>query len=139
LERRRAKTEQQPHREFEAVNKRVLALPESVATGDDDAMPTQLRHCNRVMDDPSAPECLRFFLRAARGPHLGALPPLFATLKRDFSGRLLAPVPLKKGQRVRITDAGRFGDIGVTTDLDEPMKYLARASVDELESFSETR
>jgi hypothetical protein len=56
------------------------------------------------------------------------LPPLFATLKRDFSGRLLGPVALKKGQRVRITDAGRFGDVGVTTDLDEAVRYLARAS-----------
>ena len=103
-------------------------------------MPAQLRHCEQVMDDPSAPECLRFFLRIARGPKpSGGLPPLFATLKRDFSGRLLAPVALKKGQRVRVTDAGRFGDVGITTDLDEAAKYLARASVDELENFSEGR
>jgi hypothetical protein len=34
--------------------------------------------------------------------------------------------------------AGPFGDVGVTTDLDEAVKYLARASVDELERFSET-
>jgi len=103
-------------------------------------MPAQLRHCDQVMDDPSAPECLRFFLRVARGQSLpGGLPPLFATLKRDFSGRLLAPVALKKGQRVRVTDAGRFGDVGITTDLDEAAKYLARASVDELENFSEGR
>jgi hypothetical protein len=63
---------------------------------------------------------------------------LFATLKRDFSGRLLAPVALKKGQRVRV-DASRFGDVGVTIDLDEAVKYLARASVDELENFSENK
>ena len=91
------------------------------------------------MDDPSAPECLRFFLRAARGQHLGALPPLFATLKCDFSGRLAAPVALRKGERVRVTDAGRFGDVGVTTDLEGAATYMARASVDELEKFSETR
>ena len=101
-------------------------------------MPAQLRHCDQVTDDPSAPECLRFFLRIARGRSLpGGLPPLFATLKRDFSGRLLAPVALKKGERVRVTDAGRFGDVGVTTDLEETVRYLARASVDELENFSE--
>jgi hypothetical protein len=100
-------------------------------------MPAQLRHCDRVMEDPSAPECLRFFLRAARAPHLGALPPLFATLKRDFSGRLAAPVAPRKGERVRVTDAGKFGDVGVTTHLDEPVIYMARASVDELERFAE--
>ena len=102
-------------------------------------MSRQMRHCDQVMNDPSAPECLRFFLRHARAPHRGALPPLFATLKRYFSGRLLAPVALKKGERVRVTDGGRFGDVGVTTDLDEAAKYLARASVDELENFSEGR
>ncbi len=103
-------------------------------------MSGQLRHCDRVMDDPTTPECLQFFLRVARGQSLpGGLPPLFATLKRDFSGRLLAPVALKKGERVRVTDAGRFGDVGVTINLDEGIIYMARASVDELERFSEAR
>jgi hypothetical protein len=60
-------------------------------------------------------------------------------LKRDFSGRLLAPVALRKGERVRVTDAGRFGNVGVTTDLEEAVKYLARASLDELENFSESK
>ena len=90
------------------------------------------------MEDPASPECLRFFLQAAGKPNLpGGLPSLYATLKRDFSGRLLAPVALKKGQRVRVTDAGRFGDVVVTTDLDEAVRYLARASIDELENFSD--
>ena len=120
-----------------AERERREAVP---ACGDDGIMSRQLRHCEQVMDDPSAPECLRFFLRVARGQSLpGGLPTLFATLKREFSGRLLAPVTLKKGQRVRVTDAGRFGDVGVTTDLEESVKYLARASVDELETFSENR
>ena len=103
-------------------------------------MTERLRHCDQMRDDPAAPECVRFFLRVARGQSLpGGLRPLFATSKRDFSGRLLAPVALKKGQRVRVTDASRFGDVGVTTDLDESVKYLVRASVDELESFSESK
>ena len=58
-------------------------------------------------------------------------------MKRDFSGRLAAPVALRKGERVRVTDAGKFGDVGVTTHLDEPVIYMARASVDELERFAE--
>ena len=36
-------------------------------------------------------------------------------------------------------DAGRFGDVGVTSDLEDAVKYLARASVDELENFSESK
>ena len=90
------------------------------------------------MDDPKSPECMRFFLTVASGPSLPeGRPPLFATLKRDFSGRLAAPVGLRRGERVRVTDAGKFGDVGVTTHLDEPVIYMARASVDELERFSE--
>jgi hypothetical protein len=76
-------------------------------------MPAQLRHCDRVMEDRSAPECLRFFLQAASKPNLpGGLPPLFATLKRDFSGRTFAGavVKLRAGERVRLTDASQFGD-----------------------------
>jgi hypothetical protein len=104
-------------------------------------MPAQMRHCVRVMDDPSAPECLRFFLRAARGPHLGSLPPLFATLKHDFSGRTFGGlvVRMRAGERARVTDAGRFGDVGVTTELDEAIKSLVRASVDEFENFSDRK
>ena len=115
-------------------------MPDSPRAAMTGVMTRQLRHCDQVIDDPSAPECLRFFLRVARGQSLpGGLPALFATLKRDFSGRLLAPVALKKGQRVRVTNAGRFGDVGVTTHLDEAVTYMARASVDELENFSESR
>ena len=84
-------------------------MPDSPRAATTGVMTGQLRHCDQVRDDPSTPECLRFFLRVARGQSPpGGLPPLFATLKRDFSGRLLAPVTLKKGQRVRVTDASRF-------------------------------
>jgi hypothetical protein len=67
------------------------------------------------------------------------LPPLFATLKRDFSGRTFAGavVKLRAGERVRLTDAGQFGDVGITTHLEEATAHMARASVDELERFGE--
>lgn len=103
-------------------------------------MTTQLRNWRDVMDDRKAPQCLRFFLQAASKPSLpGGLPPLYATLKREFAGRLLSgPIMLRFGDRVRVTDLGRFGDIGITTHLDEAVAYMARASVDELERFAET-
>jgi hypothetical protein len=47
-------------------------------------------------------------------------------------------VKLRAGERVRVIDAGPFGDVGVTTHLDEPAAYMARVSVDELENFAET-
>ena len=92
------------------------------------------------MDDPASPECLRFFLQAAGKPSLpGGLPRLYATLKADLPGRTFtgALAKLRKGERVRVTDAGQFGDVGITNDFNEAVQYLARASVDELEAFSE--
>jgi hypothetical protein len=92
------------------------------------------------MDDLAAPECLRFFLQADSKPNLpGGLPPLFATLKRDFSGRTFQGVlvAMRAGERVRVTDAGQFGDTGITTYLREATAHMARASVNELERFSE--
>ena len=101
-------------------------------------MATQLRNWHQALDDPTSPECLRFFLKVASGPSLpGGRPPLFATLKQDMSGRLTAPVKLRKGERVRVVDAGKFGDVGVTTDLEGADAAMARASVDELERFAE--
>ena len=102
-------------------------------------MEKQLRNWREAMDDPRSPECLRFFLKVASGPSLPeGRPRLFATLKRDFSGRLAAPVALRKGDRVRVTDAGKFGDVGITTHLDQGVICMARASVDELQDFGET-
>ena len=54
---------------------------------------------------------------------------------RTFTGAL---AKLRKGERVRVTDAGQFGDVGVTNELNEAVQYLARTSVDEREAFSET-
>ena len=101
-------------------------------------MAKQLRNWRQAMADPAAPQCLQFFLKVASGPNLPAgLPPLFATLKLDLPGRLRGPVKLRKGERVRVVQAGKFGDVGVTTDMDGADIAMARASVDELEQFSE--
>ena len=105
-------------------------------------MAKQLRKWRQAMVDPASPEPLRFFLQSASKPSLpGGLPSLFATLKHDFSGRTFegALAKLRTSERVRVTDVGRFGDVGITTHLDEANAYMARASVDELEKFSEIR
>jgi len=103
-------------------------------------MQKQLRNWRQAMDDPASPDCLRFFLQGASKASIpGGLPPLFATLKLGLSGRTVAGavVKLRAGERVRVTNAGPFGDVGVTTHLDEPAAYMARTSVDELERFSD--
>ena len=63
---------------------------------------------------------------------------LYATTKREFSGRGVDGiiVKLSAGDRVRVTDVGQFGDVGVTQLLDEPKAYQARASLAELSNFS---
>ena len=45
---------------------------------------------------------------------------------------------LRKGERVRVVDAGKFGDVRVTTDMAGADMAMARASVNELEGFAET-
>ncbi|HKS62865.1 MAG TPA: hypothetical protein VJT13_14275 [Xanthobacteraceae bacterium] len=64
-----------------------------------------LRSWPQAVVDPTSPQCLTFFLQAAGGASLpGGLPPLYATLKRGFSGRTMAGaiVKLRAGERVRV-------------------------------------
>jgi hypothetical protein len=89
--------------------------------------------------DPKTPISVRAFLQAALAERRPTeLPQLFATTTRAFSGRDAsgAVVKLKAGDRVRVTDAGRFGDVGITQMLDEPKLYQARAVLAELTGFS---
>lgn len=84
-------------------------------------------HCDDYIDDPTAPWALRRFLAFARAPAPGAYQPkphpcLFAD---------------HDGQRVRVTMASRFGDVGITRDLDVEMGYERRVHVSQLSNFSE--
>lgn len=92
------------------------------------------------MDDPASPGCLRFFLQSASKPSLqSGLPPLFATVKSDTPGRTLTgALVIGKGARVNVVEAGIFGELGVTTDLDGADAAMARVGVDELKDFGET-
>ena len=84
--------------------------------------------CDDYIDDPSAPAVLRKFLAFARAPaHGQLLPKPHPTLYADY-----------KGQRVRVTMASRFGDVGLSTDLDAEFGYERRTRVRSLSNFSET-
>src|ERR1700759_4802028 len=95
---------------------------------------------DRYLDDPTTTMSVRAFLEAAlaEAPSPCGLPPLFATLKHDFSGRGDGGVvvKMKAGDRVRVTDARQFGDVGITLHLDETKNYQARAALMELTAFS---
>lgn len=88
----------------------------------------QSKHCDDYIDDEAQPECLRAFLGHARSPAHGSLredarPPLFATYN---------------GKRVRVVMASRFGDVGITTNLQAEYGYEKRVAVAELSGFSIT-
>jgi|tagenome__1003787_1003787.scaffolds.fasta_scaffold20203135_3 hypothetical protein len=90
--------------------------------------------------NPGIPVSLRAFLEAALAnpKPAGPLPELYARTKRDFSGRSMdgTLVKLNAGERVRVTDVGQFGDVGITHVLDEAKAYQARSTLAELTEFS---
>lgn len=84
------------------------------------------KHCDDYIDDPAQPECLRKFLDHARSPAHGSM-------RDDPRPKLYAS---HNGQRVRVTMASRFGDVGITPDLTQEYGYSARVAVEELSDFS---
>ena len=68
----------------------------------------------------------------------------FGRVKRDIVGReymhewneagpIMKDVLMIKGTLVRIVMVSRFGDIGITPYLDDPIGYLARIGFDDIE------
>ncbi|HSX23365.1 MAG TPA: hypothetical protein VLE97_11380 [Gaiellaceae bacterium] len=83
--------------------------------------------CDDYIDDPAAPAALRKYLAFARAPaHGQLLPKPHPRLFADY-----------EGTRVRVTMASRFGDVGITTDLDAELGYQQRVLVRQLSNFSE--
>jgi hypothetical protein len=83
-------------------------------------------HCDDYINDQTQPACLREFLEYARSPAHGdyleaAKPRLFATYA---------------GETHRVTMASRFGDVGITRDLDCDYGYERRVLVCELSHFT---
>ena len=87
-------------------------------------------HCDDYIRDPFAPRCLRFFLLINRLPAAdmllcrehGVHPRLFAT---------------HEGVRVRVVQASRLGDVGITRRLDAEDGYEQRVSVADLTDFGD--
>ena len=46
-------------------------------------------------------------------------------------------MPQERLRQLRVVDAGKFGDVGITRDLEGADVAMARAGVDELERFTE--
>lgn len=86
------------------------------------------KHCDEYIDDETQPPSLRAFLDHARSPAHGALcrgprPALFANYN---------------GKRVRVVMASRFGDVGITRNLQAEHGYEERVAVADLSGFSDT-
>lgn len=83
------------------------------------------KHCDDYIDDDTQPACLRAFLSHARAPAIQRggkpAPPLFAK---------------HSGQIVRVVMASRFGDVGVSFDLERDHGYDKRMMLSELTDFS---
>jgi len=88
------------------------------------------RHCDDYIDDESQPLCLRRFLRYSRWPAVYQFraeglgikkPPLFADCG---------------GERYRVVMASRFGDVGITKNLEAESGYSRRVVVADLSNFS---
>ena len=98
----------------------------------------------RFAEDPKSEPAVKALLDA----HAAGLPlpPLYATLKRDLSGRNRKPDKygenvgtaklLLKGQRVRVMQVTGFGDYGVTTVLEDDKNDEARATLAEMTALS---
>lgn len=86
-----------------------------------------MKHCDDYIDDETQPACLRAFLEHARAPAHGSLrdtprPKLFAD---------------HHGSRVRVVMASRFGDVGITSNLDAEHGYEGRVAIEVLSNFSD--
>ena len=91
----------------------------------------------RFMEDPKASPHVKALLKSAESQ--SPLPPLYASLKRDFAGRdgSGAATLLLTGQRVRIVDVGKFGDFGATVNLAEPTRADVRVTLAEMSGYSD--
>lgn len=108
-------------------------------------------HCDDFINHGGAVDCLRQFLAIARASAVDQIgkhrPPLFATTcadvtARDFlghgpNGPIMRDRVIPKGTRVRIVMASRFGDVGITDNLDADHGYVARVFLPELHEFTE--
>lgn len=103
-----------------------------------------MRHVDTYIDDLSQPECLRKFLHYNRlpatckcaeyTPRLDLIEPeLHQYIWTDKAPTLFADF---EGKRVRVVMASRFGDVGITENLQAAHGYSKRVWVSMLSNFS---
>ncbi len=96
-----------------------------------------MRHCDDYIEDRLAPAALKRFLEWHRRPAIektGEEPTLYAVLLVPLTGK----TPMKAGARVRVVMASRFGDVGITPNLNAAHGYVARVAVRDLGDFRAT-
>ncbi len=93
-------------------------------------------HCDDLIDDPEAPEALRAYLAVQRLPAVEKMglvtPSLFARIKTGMSHK---GIDWAAGEWVRVVMASRFGDLGITKDLNAEYGYSLRLFPNELTDY----
>lgn len=86
------------------------------------------RHCDSYITAFDAPNCLKWFLFVNRLP---------ATEKLLCNANGVSPMLFAKykGERVRVVMASRFGDVGITKNLNAENGYTDRVYIEELTDF----
>lgn len=109
-------------------------------------------HCDDMLENDSLMQCVREFLEIARAiavMRTRPYPPLFANVNRnvtmsEYLGYWKNDEPkirehiLPRGARVRVVMASRFGDVGITDNLEAENGYGARVFIPELYDFART-
>jgi hypothetical protein len=91
------------------------------------------KHCDDYVDDETQPLCLRRFLRYKRWPAI------YQIKARAMKIKIPTLFANYQGKRIRVVMASRFGDVGITEDLEADHGYSIRVMVEELTDFSTTK
>jgi hypothetical protein len=93
--------------------------------------PINFRHCDEYVNDRRFPDCLRWFIFIHRS----------SAIVKNLAERMKTnPVLYADCQniiRVRVTMTSRFGDVGITSDLNQETGYMTRVPLDKLTNFSD--
>lgn len=91
------------------------------------------RHCDDYILDKTTPRCLKKFLQFNRWPAVWQY-------KAEFDRGVKPPVLFAKfhGEQVRVVMASRFGDVGISRNLEKEHGYNMRVFVEELTDFTDS-
>jgi hypothetical protein len=92
----------------------------------------QKEHCDTWAEDFSKPKHLRWWIL------LNRLPASLRRLAQEYVKPWPALYARHNGVKVRVVMASRFGDVGITTKLNDTHGYSLRVRLSQLEEFSDT-